>query len=70
VNNDSRNNSGKDPQVGRPANDKLAEYEGKKQEKYWGGKRALLAMVNRGIGGDGTVVYYVILEGNVKPRQN
>ncbi|EAW08195.1 uncharacterized protein ACLA_029230 [Aspergillus clavatus NRRL 1] len=38
--------------------------------KEWGGKRLLLAMVDRGMGGDGTVVYYVVQEGAVKPRQN
>lgn len=36
----------------------------------WGGKRLLLAMVDKGMGGDGTVVYYVVQEGAVKPRQN
>ncbi|KAK2801173.1 hypothetical protein FQN51_005488 [Onygenales sp. PD_10] len=50
----------------------LVEYERRKRggSTEWGGKRALLAMVNRGMGGDGTVVYYVVLEGSVKPRQN
>ncbi|KAK2812552.1 hypothetical protein FQN50_001196 [Emmonsiellopsis sp. PD_5] len=51
----------------------LVEYERRKRggkSTEWGGKRALLAMVNRGMGGDGTVVYYVVLEGCVKPRQN
>lgn len=34
-------------------------------------KRVLLAMKARdGMGGDGTVAYYVCLEGEVKPRQN
>lgn len=36
----------------------------------WGGKRVLLGMVDRGMGGEGTVVYYVVQEGAVKPRQN
>lgn len=37
----------------------------------FGGKRILLAMVSQGIvGGDGTVVYYFMGEGEVKPRQN
>ncbi|KAE8144999.1 tRNA-splicing endonuclease subunit Sen15 [Aspergillus avenaceus] len=53
---------------------KLAEYyEHRKKArltKEWGGKRILLAMVDRGMGGDGTVVYYIIQEGAVKPRQN
>ncbi|PGH17323.1 hypothetical protein AJ79_01207 [Helicocarpus griseus UAMH5409] len=48
----------------------FAEYLRRKRGVEWGGKRALLAMVNRGMGGDGTVVYYVVLEGSVKPRQN
>ncbi|KAE8349369.1 hypothetical protein BDV28DRAFT_62651 [Aspergillus coremiiformis] len=52
----------------------LAEYyEYRKRArltKEWGGKRLLLAMVDRGMGGDGTVVYYVVQEGAVKPRQN
>ncbi|OJD15269.1 hypothetical protein AJ78_04454 [Emergomyces pasteurianus Ep9510] len=48
----------------------FAEYSRRKRGKEWGGKRALVAMVNRGMGGDGTVVYYVVLEGSVKPRQN
>jgi len=55
-----------------PAN--LAEYYKQKDKaramKAWGGKRVLLAMTNRGMGGDGTIVYYVIQEGIVKPRQN
>ncbi|RJE19374.1 hypothetical protein PHISCL_08290 [Aspergillus sclerotialis] len=53
---------------------KLTEYyEGRKvarATKEWGGKRMLLAMIDKGMGGDGTVVYYVIQEGAVKPRQN
>ncbi|EED20112.1 conserved hypothetical protein [Talaromyces stipitatus ATCC 10500] len=53
---------------------KLAKYFEKKQEadkqNKWGGKRLLLAMVDRLVGGDGTVVYYVVQEGHVKPRQN
>jgi hypothetical protein len=52
----------------------LAQYYERRQKanesKEWGGKRLLLAMVNRLIGGDGTVVYYVFQEGHVKPRQN
>ncbi|KMP08179.1 hypothetical protein CISG_01960 [Coccidioides immitis RMSCC 3703] len=55
---------------GNPADDKFSEFIRRKREEPWGGKRALLAMVNRGAGGDGTVVYYVMLEGDVKPRQN
>ncbi|KAK2857287.1 hypothetical protein FQN49_004850 [Arthroderma sp. PD_2] len=48
----------------------MQEYIRLKKEKPWGGKRALLAMVNSGLGGDGTVVYYVTMEGTPKPRQN
>lgn len=53
---------------------KLEEYY-KRREKAnateeWGAKRALLAMVDKGMGGEGTVVYYVVQEGEVKPRQN
>lgn len=34
-------------------------------------KRVVLAMLaNRGMGGDGTITYYIMQEGEVKPRQN
>ena len=47
------------------------EYRQKaRQTGEWGNKRLLLAMVDRNMGGDGTVVYYVVHEGAVKPRQN
>ncbi|PLN84421.1 hypothetical protein BDW42DRAFT_39885 [Aspergillus taichungensis] len=53
---------------------KLAEYYEYREKasltKEWGGKRILLAMVDRMMGGDGTVVYYIVQEGAVKPRQN
>ena len=53
---------------------KVAEYleyrETARATKEWGGKRLLLAMVDKGMGGEGTVVYYVVQEGAVKPRQN
>lgn len=53
---------------------KLAKYFERKQQaiqsKEWGEKRLLFAMVDRLVGGDGTVVYYVFQEGIVKPRQN
>lgn len=49
---------------------KLEEFRAMKRNGKWGGKRLLLAMVNKGMGGDGTVVYYVVMEGSVKPRQN
>ncbi|PLB41973.1 uncharacterized protein BDW47DRAFT_43369 [Aspergillus candidus] len=52
----------------------LAEYYEYREKasltKEWGGKRILLAMADRMMGGDGTVVYYVVQEGAVKPRQN
>lgn len=54
--------------------DRLAKYRERRREAdrghKWGGKRLLLAMVDRVAGGDGTVVYYVVQEGQVKPRQN
>lgn len=53
---------------------RLVEYYERRGEalrtKEWGGKRLLLAMVDKGMGGDGTVVYYIVQEGDVKPRQN
>ncbi|EAL88254.1 hypothetical protein KXW98_001337 [Aspergillus fumigatus] len=53
---------------------KLTEYYEYRRKarvtKEWGGKRLLLAMVDRSMGGDGTMVYYVVQEGAVKPRQN
>ncbi|KAH8692868.1 hypothetical protein BGW36DRAFT_256837, partial [Talaromyces proteolyticus] len=53
---------------------KLAKYFERKEQagksKEWGGKRLLFAMVDRLVGGDGTVVYYIFQEGHVKPRQN
>lgn len=48
--------------------EKLAKYFEKKNK--WGGKRLLLAVVDRLVGGDGTIVYYVVQDGHVKPRQN
>jgi hypothetical protein len=54
--------------------EKLARYYDKKEEarltKEWGSQRVLLAMVDKGMGGDGTIAYYVVHEGEVKPRQN
>lgn len=52
------------------SNKTIEEYINLKKKGEWGTKRVLLAMVNRGMGGDGTVVYYMTLEGSVKPRQN
>lgn len=53
---------------------KLAEYYERRKSAQatmeWGGKKLLLAMVDKGMGGDGTIVYYVAQEGAVKPRQN
>lgn len=53
---------------------KLAEYyeyrTKARRTGEWGSKRLLLAMIDKGMGGEGTVVYYVIQEGTVKPRQN
>lgn len=53
---------------------KLVEYNQRREKANatleWGSKRVLLGMVNKGMGGDGTVVYYVVQEGEVKPRQN
>lgn len=53
---------------------KLANYYERRHKanasKEWGGKKLLLAMVDRTMGGDGTVVYYLVQEGIVKPRQN
>lgn len=63
-----------DDQNGKNKAEKLVAYYERREQaqktKEWGGKKLLLAMVDRGIGGDGTVVYYVVLEGTVKPRQN
>ncbi|CAG7936120.1 unnamed protein product [Penicillium nalgiovense] len=54
--------------------EKLAQYYDKKEKarvtKEWGTQRCLLAMVDKGMGGDGTVAYYIVHEGDVKPRQN
>ncbi|RAK99054.1 uncharacterized protein BO80DRAFT_323805, partial [Aspergillus ibericus CBS 121593] len=53
--------------------DKLREYyayrEKARATREWGGKRILLAMLDRQMGGDGTIVYYVVHDGAVKPRQ-
>lgn len=45
--------------------------EGENGFKHQDAKRLLLAMRGQqGVGGDGTVNYYVVQEGEVKPRQN
>lgn len=45
--------------------------EGENGFKHQDAKRILLAMRGRqGMGGDGTMNYYVVQEGEVKPRQN
>ncbi|KAL4793593.1 hypothetical protein BDV19DRAFT_391020 [Aspergillus venezuelensis] len=53
---------------------KLAEYylyrAKARRTGEWGSKRVLLAMIDKGMGGEGTVTYYVVQEGTVKPRQN
>ncbi|KAJ5973622.1 hypothetical protein N7481_010832 [Penicillium waksmanii] len=53
---------------------KLEEYYQRREKANatleWGSKRVLLGMVNKGMGGDGTVVYYIVQGGEVKPRQN
>lgn len=54
--------------------EKLAAYNERRWKANsmhkWGEKRLLLAMVDKGMGGDGTVVYYIVQDGIVKPRQN
>jgi tRNA-splicing endonuclease subunit Sen15, fungi type len=53
---------------------KLAQYFERRRQaderNEWGAKRILFAMVDRLMGGDGTIVYYVVHDGHVKPRQN
>lgn len=53
---------------------KLDEYYKRREKadltKEWGSTGALLAMVDNRMGGEGTVVYYVVQDGEVKPRQN
>lgn len=47
------------------------EGEGGVRIRHQDAKRVLLAMkAHEGMGGDGTVVYYIVQEGEVKPRQN
>lgn len=47
-----------------------AEGEGESFE-WKDSKRVILGMLaHNGFGGDGTVTYYVMQEGEVKPRQN
>ncbi|KAJ5106548.1 hypothetical protein N7456_003223 [Penicillium angulare] len=62
------------PEVDVEMTKKLDQYYEKREEaiatKEWGSTRMLLAMVDKNMGGDGTVVYYVVQEGEVKPRQN
>ncbi|KAF4992673.1 hypothetical protein F66182_16513 [Fusarium sp. NRRL 66182] len=73
---ESSTNAGEESKetVDKEKEEKLAKYFEKKREadkeNKWGGKRLLLAVVDRLIGGDGTVVYYVVQDGHVKPRQN
>lgn len=67
-------NEGEDSQPRDEKEAKIAEYleyrKSARMTNEWGGKRLLLSMVDRTMGGDGTVVYYVVQEGAVKPRQN
>ena len=45
--------------------------DGERSRQYRDAKRVLMAMLaNAGMGGDGTITYYVMQEGDVKPRQN
>lgn len=53
-----------------PPRDDVEQEEHLIHPPKWNDKHLLLAMVNTGMGGDGTISYYVILDGNVKPRQN
>lgn len=47
------------------------ELGGRPGLKHQDAKRILMAMRGRqGVGGDGTVNYYIVQEGEVKPRQN
>ncbi|CRG85712.1 hypothetical protein PISL3812_02737 [Talaromyces islandicus] len=70
----SSNNNGEETEEDKEKKTKLAKYFEKRQQAIqsneWGGKRVLFAMVDRLVGGDGTVVYYIFQEGIVKPRQN
>ena len=48
------------------------EHDGDGDASEWtDAKRVLMGMLStNGMGGDGTIVYYIIQEGEVKPRQN
>ena len=56
--------------------DALPEREGLETEDggdltWKDAKRVLMGMLStNGMGGDGTIVYYIMQEGEVKPRQN
>jgi tRNA-splicing endonuclease subunit Sen15, fungi type len=48
-----------------------APLQGAGPHSHQDAKRVLLAMVShQGRGGDGTIVYYLMQEGDIKPRQN
>jgi tRNA-splicing endonuclease subunit Sen15, fungi type len=48
-----------------------APLQGVDAHRHRDNKRLLLAMLShQGKGGDGTIVYYIMQEGDVKPRQN
>ncbi|KAJ5157244.1 uncharacterized protein N7482_008344 [Penicillium canariense] len=78
----SLESSQREPVISTEATDTVDSEKAKKLDEYyerkgharvtkeWGTKRVLLAMVNKGMGGEGTVVYYIVQEGEVKPRQN
>jgi hypothetical protein len=63
-------NESTDPEKAKKLDEYYEKKKNAKETKEWGTRRALLAMTNRGMGGEGTVVYYVVQEGEVKPRQN
>ncbi|KAJ5444189.1 uncharacterized protein N7458_008061 [Penicillium daleae] len=63
-------NESVDPEKAKKLDEYYERKERARETKEWGTRRALLAMTNRGMGGEGTVVYYVVQEGDVKPRQN
>ncbi|KAJ5183443.1 hypothetical protein N7492_001059 [Penicillium capsulatum] len=59
-----------DPEKAKKLEEYYARREKALETKEWGSRRMLLAMVDKDMGGDGTVVYYVVQEGEIKPRQN
>lgn len=54
-----------------PQRDALEPEDGVDLVEWRDAKRVLMGMLStNGMGGDGTVVYYIMQEGEVKPRQN